>query len=141
MNGLWKFYFLQKLKQINFLWVWIIVNIVFWVRGLDLNQRPLGYEPSELPNCSTPRYQVSSYNGLHIFGFDPLIRPKVMQWREFIIQIKSFWQFVKLLLYASLIVVEWWVNFLWACYLWVLMTLYIILSYRFLPVSASNTSW
>ena len=22
---------------------------------LDLNQRPLGYEPSELPNCSTPR--------------------------------------------------------------------------------------
>lgn len=24
---------------------------------MDLNQRPLGYEPSELPNCSIPRYQ------------------------------------------------------------------------------------
>ena len=23
-------------------------------RGLDLNQRPLGYEPNELPDCSTP---------------------------------------------------------------------------------------
>jgi hypothetical protein len=26
-----------------------------WLRGLDLNQRPLGYEPNELPDCSTPR--------------------------------------------------------------------------------------
>ena len=25
-----------------------------WLRGLDLNQRPLGYEPNELPDCSTP---------------------------------------------------------------------------------------
>jgi hypothetical protein len=24
-------------------------------RGLDLNQRPSGYEPDELPDCSTPR--------------------------------------------------------------------------------------
>lgn len=23
------------------------------LRGLDLNQRPSGYEPDELPNCST----------------------------------------------------------------------------------------
>src|SRR3954470_18177274 len=27
-----------------------------WLRGLDLNQRPLGYEPNELPDCSTPRF-------------------------------------------------------------------------------------
>ena len=27
------------------------------LRGQDLNLRPLGYEPSELPNCSTPRYK------------------------------------------------------------------------------------
>ena len=27
-----------------------------WLRGLDLNQRPLGYEPNELPGCSTPRH-------------------------------------------------------------------------------------
>jgi hypothetical protein len=25
------------------------------LRGLDLNQRPSGYEPDELPGCSTPR--------------------------------------------------------------------------------------
>ncbi len=24
-----------------------------WLRGLDLNQRPSGYEPDELPDCST----------------------------------------------------------------------------------------
>lgn len=27
----------------------------FQLRELDLNQRPLGYEPSELPDCSIPR--------------------------------------------------------------------------------------
>ena len=26
-----------------------------WLRGPDLNQRPSGYEPDELPDCSTPR--------------------------------------------------------------------------------------
>ena len=28
---------------------------MIWLRGLDLNQRPSGYEPDELPGCSTPR--------------------------------------------------------------------------------------
>jgi hypothetical protein len=33
-----------------------LANPLFsWLRGLDLNQRPLGYEPNELPGCSTPR--------------------------------------------------------------------------------------
>ena len=32
--------------------------VVFWLRGVDLNHRPLGYEPNELPSCSTPHRGV-----------------------------------------------------------------------------------
>ncbi len=32
----------------------------YWLRGLDLNQRPLGYEPNELPDCSTPHLDSSN---------------------------------------------------------------------------------
>ena len=36
-----------------------------WLREMDLNQRPLGYEPNELPSCSIPRYKFiqTSYGG------------------------------------------------------------------------------
>ena len=30
-----------------------------WLREMDLNQRPLGYEPNELPSCSIPRYDLT----------------------------------------------------------------------------------
>ncbi len=33
----------------------LIPGACCWLRGLDLNQRPSGYEPDELPGCSTPR--------------------------------------------------------------------------------------
>ena len=35
-----------------------------WLRGLDLNQRPSGYEPDELPDCSTPRYRMCHLDGI-----------------------------------------------------------------------------
>jgi hypothetical protein len=34
-----------------------------WLRGLDLNQRPLGYEPNELPDCSTPQLDSNNHRG------------------------------------------------------------------------------
>ena len=36
-------------------------SLISWLRGVDLNHRPLGYEPNELPDCSTPR---SHHNNL-----------------------------------------------------------------------------
>ena len=40
------------------------MTYLFWLRGHDLNMRPLGYEPNELPGCSTP----------HMYGNNQLKR-------------------------------------------------------------------
>ena len=47
-----------------------------WLQGWDLNPRPLGYEPNELPDCSTLRqdgFEMVVEEGLepsHLFTGD-----------------------------------------------------------------------
>ena len=43
-------------KSILLILLKLFILIINWLRGTDLNRRPSGYEPDELPDCSTPRY-------------------------------------------------------------------------------------
>src|SRR5205809_1706704 len=55
--------------------------VEIWLRGRDLNPRPLGYEPNELPDCSTPRqledltvYHSEASRISHVVSLHVLIR-------------------------------------------------------------------
>ena len=44
----------------------VVVSTVKVVAGQDLNLRPSGYEPDELPGCSTPRQGIGGLVGIVI---------------------------------------------------------------------------
>ena len=44
-----------------------------WLQGRDLNPRPSGYEPDELPDCSTLRYVDSCEGAMAAIPFHPQV--------------------------------------------------------------------
>ncbi len=54
-----------------------IFEVCDWLREPDLNQRPSGYEPDELPNCSIPRQKFKSFDLNEVRLYLDLIKPRL----------------------------------------------------------------
>ena len=66
--------FSPLLYQLSYLGIHHIRYCQCKLRGQDLNLRPSGYEPDELPDCSTPRYYVV----YDMFSFSKIFLKKKM---------------------------------------------------------------
>jgi hypothetical protein len=55
--------YLQRSPAVRFVLIASIDVPGEWLRGQDLNLRPSGYEPDELPGCSTPRQCKNGWVG------------------------------------------------------------------------------
>ena len=62
---------------------------VFWSRRRDLNPRPLGPEPSALPNCATPRLRCILYQRRRGFASD--FAEHLKMWRAFVCSLLQRW--------------------------------------------------
>ena len=58
---------MRNLKKVKKAYAFSISLFFKWLRGQDLNLRPSGYEPDELPGCSTPRFLTTNIQVFYIF--------------------------------------------------------------------------